>query len=277
MSFVITQPDALDYAAGKLDGIGTSLAAQNAAAAASTTGVAPAAADEVSALQATQFTAYGNLYQQLSAEATAIHQAFVQMLGTSADSYGATEAANSAGTGAAGVGGFSILGQLTQFGQFGVIPGALCNGSMIGMFAGNPFIGSASTFSSLASASGGGGGSGGDAAASAELGGLSLAGTAQPVSAAGVGAAPVLAGVGQASGVGGLSVPPSWGAGAEFSTASANSATPAGWTSAASPRGAPATTVPGGVPSMATTDRTSGLGAPRYGLKPKVMPKSTVV
>ncbi len=101
MSYVTTHPEALDFAAGKLEGIGTSLAAQNAASAASTASVAPAAADEVSALQATQFSAYGNLYQQVSEQATAIHQAFVQMLGTSAGSYGDTEAANSAATGTA--------------------------------------------------------------------------------------------------------------------------------------------------------------------------------
>ncbi len=272
MSFVTTKPEALDYAAGKLEGIGTSVAAQNASAAASTTGVAPAAADEVSALQATQFTAYGNLYQQISAEATAIHQAFVQMLGTSANSYGATEAANSAGTGAAGLGGFSILGQLTQFGQFGVIPGALSNGSMIGMFGGNPFISSASSLKVQSPAPDSGGGVGGVAsAANAELGEVPPAGPAN------VGAAPVLARVGQGSAVGRLSVPPSWAAGDGFSAARATPATSAGWTSSAAPHGAPVTTVPGGVPSMAQPGRVSGLGAPRYGVKPTVMPKPTVV
>jgi hypothetical protein len=270
MSFVTTQPDALDYAAGKLEGIGTSLAGQNASAATSTTGVAPAAADEVSALQATQFSAYGDLYQQISAEATAIHQAFVQMLGTSADSYGATEAANSAGTGAAGLGGFSLLGQLTQFGQFGVIPGALSNGSMIGMFAGNPFIGSASNFSSLAAK----GSPGGDAA---PVGPASAAGELPPATAPNAGTTPVLAGVGQSSAVGGLSVPPGWAAGGGFPPAGASPATTAALTSPGAPRGAPATTATGAVPSVASTGRTSGLGAPRYGIKPKVMPKSTVV
>jgi len=280
MSFVITQPEAMDYAAGKLEGIGTSLAAQNASAAASTTGVAPAAADEVSALQATQFSAYGNLYQQISAEATAINQAFVQMLGLSGDSYGSTEATNSAATGAAGLGGFSLLGQLTQFGQFGIVPGAMADGSMIGLYAGSPLLGSASSFMQLAQSGGSAGaGAGAAGAASAglgDLGGLPLAGAAAPAT---VGAAPVLAGVGQASAVGGLSVPPSWAGGGGVSAASATPATlaGAGWTSAAAPHGAPVTTVPGGVPSMASTGRVSGLGAPRYGMKPKVMPKSTVV
>jgi PE family/PPE-SVP subfamily C-terminal region len=282
MSYVTTHPEALDFAAGKLEGIGTSLAAQNAAAAASTTGVLPAAADEVSALQATQFAAYGNLYQQVSAQAAAIHQAFVQMLGTSAGSYGATEAANSAATGTASLGGFSLLGQLTQFGQFGLIPGALNNGSLIGIAGGQQFGAAASDFLGLIPlAKSAGAGAGAASAASAglgELGGLSLSGTVQPVSAAGVGAAPVLAGVGQASAVGGLSIPPSWAAGAVPAASPAPATLAgAGWTSAAAPNSAPVTTVPGGVPSVASTGRASGLGVPRYGVKPKVMPKPTVV
>jgi hypothetical protein len=149
MSFVNAQPEALTFAASKLEGIGSSLAAQNASAAAPTTGVVPAAADEVSALQATQFTAYGNLYQQVSTQATAINQAFVQMLGLSGNSYGATEAANSAATGTGSLGGLSLLGQLTQFGQFGIIPGAMSSGSMDGMYGGSPFIGAASSFLGL--------------------------------------------------------------------------------------------------------------------------------
>jgi hypothetical protein len=52
MSFVTTQPEALAAAAGSLQSIGSTLSAQNAAAAAPTTGVVPAAADEVSALTA---------------------------------------------------------------------------------------------------------------------------------------------------------------------------------------------------------------------------------
>jgi PE family/PPE-SVP subfamily C-terminal region len=281
MSFVTTQPDALDYAAGKLEGIGTSLAAQNASAAASTTGVAPAAADEVSALQATQFSAYGNLYQQVSAEATAINQAFVQMLGLSGDSYGTTEAANSAATGTSGLGGFSILGQLTQFGQFGILPGAMSGGSMDGMYAGSPLIGAISSFQQLAQ-SGGSAGAGAASATSAgsgDVGGLSLAGAAAPAAPAAAAPEPVLAGVGQAPAIGGLSVPPSWAAAGGLSASSTTPATltGAGWTSAAAPHGAPVTTVPGGVPSVASTSRTSGLGGPRYGMKSKVMPKPTVI
>ena len=96
MSFVTTQPELLCEAAGNLQGIGAGMAAGNAAAAAPTTGVIPAAADEVSALTAAQFAAQGALYQELSAQATAIHELFVDALATSAGSYLATEVANAA-------------------------------------------------------------------------------------------------------------------------------------------------------------------------------------
>jgi hypothetical protein len=99
MSFVTTQPEALSSAATALGGIGSSLSAQNAAVAAPTTGVVPAAADEVSALTAAQFAAHAQLYQAVAAQAAAIHEQFVNTLGTSAGSYAATEAANAAATG----------------------------------------------------------------------------------------------------------------------------------------------------------------------------------
>ncbi|MGH3971678.1 MAG: PE family protein, partial [Mycobacterium sp.] len=82
-----------------LQGIGSAMSAQNAAASAPTTGVVPAAADEVSALTATQFTAHAALYQAVSAQAEAIHEMFVHTLGTSAGSYAVTEAANAIAAG----------------------------------------------------------------------------------------------------------------------------------------------------------------------------------
>ena len=99
MSFVTTQPEALGAAATNLAGIGTTMSAQNAAAAAPTTSVMPAAADEVSALTATQFAVHAQMYQAVSAQAEAIHQLFVSTLGTSATSYAATEAANAISAG----------------------------------------------------------------------------------------------------------------------------------------------------------------------------------
>ncbi|KKB97371.1 PE family protein [Mycolicibacter arupensis] len=99
MSFVNAQPEALSAAAANLTGIGAALNAQNAAAAAPTTGVLPAAADEVSALTAAQFAAHAAMYQQVSAQAAAIHDMFVATLNTSATSYASTEAANAAAAG----------------------------------------------------------------------------------------------------------------------------------------------------------------------------------
>jgi PE family protein len=94
MSFVTTQPEALTSAATALGGAGSSLSAQNAAVAGPTTGVVPAAADEVSALTAAQFAAHAQLYQAVAAQAAAIHEQFVNTLATSAASYAATEIAN---------------------------------------------------------------------------------------------------------------------------------------------------------------------------------------
>jgi len=99
MSFVTTQPEALSAAAGNLQGIGTNVAAHNAAAASPTTALVPAAADEVSALTATQFAMHAQMYQAVSAQAAAIHDMFVSTLGTSAGSYAATEAANAVAAG----------------------------------------------------------------------------------------------------------------------------------------------------------------------------------
>lgn len=99
MSFVTTQPEALAAAASTLQGIGSTLSAQNAAAVAPTTGVVPAAADEVSALTAAQFGAHAQMYQAVSAQAQAIHEMFVNTLGMSSGSYAATEAANAVAAG----------------------------------------------------------------------------------------------------------------------------------------------------------------------------------
>lgn len=98
MSFVTTQPELLAAAAANLAGIGSVMTAGNAVAAVPTTGVIPAAADEVSALTAAQFAAHAQLYQAMAAQATAIHEQFVAALGTSAASYATAEAANAAAT-----------------------------------------------------------------------------------------------------------------------------------------------------------------------------------
>jgi hypothetical protein len=72
--FVSTPPDALTAGAGTLQGTGSSMSAQNAAAAAPTTGVVPAAADQVSALTAAQFATRAQMYQAVSAQAAGMHE-----------------------------------------------------------------------------------------------------------------------------------------------------------------------------------------------------------
>ena len=92
--FVTAQPEMLSSAAGDLACIGSVMAAANQAAAGPTSGVVPAAADEVSALTAAQFATHAGSYQAISAAADAIHSLLVSTLQTNAASYAATEAAN---------------------------------------------------------------------------------------------------------------------------------------------------------------------------------------
>jgi PE family len=99
MSFVSILPDTLSVAADNLQSVGSRIQAQNTAALGPTTGLAPAASDEVSALTAMQFAAHAHAYQTVSAQAASIHQMFVTMLAAAAGSYAATEAANAVATG----------------------------------------------------------------------------------------------------------------------------------------------------------------------------------
>lgn len=99
MSFVVTVPELLESAAGRLHVIGSAVSAANVTAAFPITGVIPAAADEVSAATAAAFSGYGQLYQAISAEAALIHDEFVRALGLGANSYAATEATNAAQAG----------------------------------------------------------------------------------------------------------------------------------------------------------------------------------
>jgi hypothetical protein len=94
MSFVNVDPELLTAAAGDLAGIGSAVTAGNSAAAPSTTGVVPAAADQVSVLAATQFAGYGHLYQVISSQAHTVFNLMVNTLKDNAGSYVATEVAN---------------------------------------------------------------------------------------------------------------------------------------------------------------------------------------
>ncbi len=94
MSFVVANTEFVSGAAGNLARLGSMISAANSAAAAQTTAVAAAGADEVSAAVAALFGAHGQTYQVLSAQAAAFHSQFVQALSGGAQAYAAAEATN---------------------------------------------------------------------------------------------------------------------------------------------------------------------------------------
>ena len=94
MSFVITTPQILATAAADLADIGATVSEADAAAAAVTTGLVPAAQDEVSEAVAAVFGGYAQEYHALSAQAAEFHDQLAQTLGASAASYAAAESAN---------------------------------------------------------------------------------------------------------------------------------------------------------------------------------------
>ncbi len=99
MSIVIARPELLAAAAAELQSLNTLVVAGNAAAAAPTTGVVPAASDVVSILTAAHFASRARLYQEVSAQAAALRELLATTLGVSAASYDATEAANTTAVG----------------------------------------------------------------------------------------------------------------------------------------------------------------------------------
>jgi PPE-repeat protein len=103
--------------------------------------------------------------------------------------------------------------------------------------------------------------------------GTTLAGATSPA-----GGAAMMAGMGEASTVGGLSVPAGWSAATPAAVSDATLAG-SGWTAAAD-EGAGMGGAPSGImPGMASAGGKAGYGmaGPRYGVKPKVMPKQVFV
>lgn len=304
MAFLTTQTEEMLAAEQLLSGINTNLAAQNAGAAAATTVIAPAGADPVSAQQAAIFTAYGTQYQTIAAQAQTLLENYAQTLGISSGSYGDTEAINAAQSGIqaldsvnpAAAGDPPTPGNLLDWLAYllgstgnGTNPNML--GGLFGLSSNGANIGNigfgnwASAGSDLIGLAGGGllDTSASDAAGSAASA-AGLADTTAPMAGggmagggmAGVGAAPMAA-AGQATMVGKLSVPPTWAA--PVTPVVGTSAAPlqtVGWTAAAPQAGA-GTIIPG-MPGMGAAARNSaGFGAPRYGVKPIVMPKPATV
>jgi hypothetical protein len=299
MSFLTTQTEEMLAAEQLLSGINTNLAAQNAGAASATTVIAPAAADPVSAQQAAIFSAYGTQYQTVAAQAQALLEQYSQTLGISSNAYGDTEAVNAsqatmqaldapASAAAAAPSNTPLdylswllgsTGNGTNPNMLGGIFGLSSNGANILNIGAGNWASAASNLIGLAggglldtSADAAGAGLASDVAASPGLGATTVAAGG---GTAGMSAMPA-ASMGSATMVSNLAVPPSW-AGASAPVATPVSAIQtAGWTAAAPQAGA-GTVVPG-MPGMASAARSSaGFGAPRYGVKPIVMPKPTAV
>ena len=121
-SFVIASPDVLASASQQLAGIGSSITSANTAAATPTTAVLAAAEDEVSAAIAALFSAHGQGFQALSAQAAAFHEQFVQALTAGAGSYVSAEAANAYAVAASG-GAAQSIGNLLLSQLVSNIPG----------------------------------------------------------------------------------------------------------------------------------------------------------
>lgn len=144
MSFVIAEPDLVTAAAGQLAGIRSSIGAAAEAAAAPTTGIAQAAADEISAAISRLFGTYGQEFQAVNSQAAAFHAAFVRLLNGGAAAYVDAEIINAERILLGGAAGFPTAAPTDPLG--GLLDGLLGGGT------------SATTGGGLSSVLGGSGG-----------------------------------------------------------------------------------------------------------------------
>jgi hypothetical protein len=241
----------------------------------------------VSTLQSTVYSSYGSWYQQIAAEAHAVQQQIVSTLGINSSSYSASEASNALAAQDPFAGIENAFNNIATFlggpgNSLGGNPfGTSSNGANLISFESGNW---ASAMSDCLGMAGGGliptddlanlAGTAGDSAAVA---GAADVNQVMPVGGmgGGMGAMP-MAGIGQATMVSSMSTPPSW-AGNITPVGATSAATPltSGWTGAAPSAGAPIAAMPG-MPG-AGAGRGSALGAPRYGVKPIVMPKVKAV
>jgi len=98
---LVVQPQVMGSAAVDVAAIGTTINEATAAAAGRTTGMAAAAADEVSGSVANLFNAYAREWQAVVGRAAVFHRDFARTLAAGADAYANAEAAGSAALGAA--------------------------------------------------------------------------------------------------------------------------------------------------------------------------------
>src|ERR1700730_17900992 len=96
MANLITAPETLASTAADVQGIGSAINAARANAAGPTTGLLPAAEDEVSAAIAKLFGAYGQEFQSVVSQAASFHNEFTQALAAAGNAYLEAEGANAA-------------------------------------------------------------------------------------------------------------------------------------------------------------------------------------
>jgi hypothetical protein len=280
-------PAALTTAAGVLTGYSNTLGADESAAAPLTTILAPAGTDSVSIQQASIFSAFGTELQAVLAQGQDYASQFITNLGNASDTYTFTEGTNAAsavlGDSASAPGGGGLLNGISYLlggpetssapglgGAFG-LSGNAGNISNIGV--GNW----ASAASDLFGMAGGGlldtSGTAAGAGLAADV--ASSPGLGATGAMVGMGGMPA-ASMGSATMVNKLSVPTTWAESAVPVASPVTAIQTAGWTAGA-PQAGVGTIMPG-MPGMAGAGRSSaGFGAPRYGVKPIVMPKTTAV
>lgn len=256
------------------------------------TAVVPPGTDQVSIAQAAAIDAWGATLQTALANGQSYATQFIANLSNASDTYSfaeATNAASATASAAAGSGGAGDGGVLTTISQLLGGPSGSLNGNPFSLSSNTANIGNigagnwASAMSDLLGMAGGGllpAGSDtiGDAGVAA-----ALASDTTPVGVGvggmgGFGAMPMGA-MGGGTLVGNLSAPPSWAG--TITPVAGTVASPlqtVGFTGAA-PQAAAGTGM-AGMPGMVTggAGRSSaGFGAPRYGVKPIVMPKLATV
>lgn len=91
MTYVLLEPQILASVATNIEELGSTITAANAEAASPISGLAPAAADEVSEAIAKLFGAYGRQYQAVATRAAAFHTDFTEALAAAGNAYATAE------------------------------------------------------------------------------------------------------------------------------------------------------------------------------------------
>jgi hypothetical protein len=284
-------PGVLQAAVSTLTAADTALSTEIAAAGAATTAVVAPGADSVSIAQALAVKAWGATIQTALANGQSYAAQFLTNLSSASDTYNFAEASNAA-SGLAS----AAASPSASAGGGGIFTAiATLLGGPSGSLNGRPFslssnaanylnIGAGNWASASSDCLGMAGGgllpAGSDTIGDAGIA-AALASDTTPIGAGmgGFGAMPITAGMGGGTLVGNLSAPPSWGATVTPVTGTVTSPLQTvGWSGAA-PQAAGGTGM-AGMPGMVTggAGRSSaGFGAPRYGVKPIVMPKLAAV